>query len=90
MKMVIDIDEDIYNHIKNNYIVFNGMRTGKTFMAIIYNAIGKGIPLPKGHGRLIDADALEVSMADDWHTANEIASCIKYAPTIIKADKESD
>ena len=48
----------------------------------------------KGHGRLIDADALdlekEVSMADDWKTAHEIANCVKYAPTIIEADKEND
>ena len=45
------------------------------------------ISFPKGYGRLIDADALEVSMADDWHTANEIANCIKCAPTIIEAYK---
>jgi hypothetical protein len=59
---------------------------------LIENAIANGTPLPKGHGRLIDADALnldyEVEMADDWKTAHEIANCVKYAPTIIEADEE--
>lgn len=43
------------------------------------------------HGRLIDADALnldyEVEMADDWKTAHEIANVVKYAPTIIEAEE---
>ena len=59
-----------------------------------YTGFDKYTILPKGHGRLIDADALElekeVSMADDWKTAHEIANCVKYAPTIIEADEESD
>ena len=43
------------------------------------------------HGRLIDADALdlerEVDLADDWKTAHEIANCVKYAPTILEAEE---
>ena len=50
------------------------------------------VPIPKGHGRLIDADALElekeVELADDWKTAHEIANCVKYAPTILEAEVE--
>ena len=49
------------------------------------------IQIPKGHGRLIDADALElekeVEIADDWKTAHEIANCVKYAPTILEAEE---
>lgn len=48
------------------------------------------VEVPK-HGRLIDADVLnleyEVEMADDWKTAHEIANCVKYAPTIIEAEE---
>ena len=73
MKLVIDI-HDIPQNDHERWVLKNGT------------------PLPKGHGRLIDADALdlekEVSMADDWKTAHEIANCVKYAPTIIEADKE--
>lgn len=47
----------------------------------------EAIQIPKRHGRLIDADALElekeVELADDWKTAHEIANCVKYAPTIL-------
>lgn len=51
----------------------------------------KVIQIPKGHGRLIDADALElekeVELADDWKTAHEIANCVKYAPTILEEEE---
>lgn len=84
MRIVIDIPEDEYQNI---------LHTGKTSFRTV-NAIEAGTLLPKGHGRLIDADALnlekEVSMADDWKTAHEIANCVKYAPTIIEADKEEN
>ena len=45
----------------------------------ILDAVAKGIPLPKGHGRLIDVNALP----------NEVQSLysIRNAPTIIEADK---
>lgn len=99
MKIVIDIDEDIYNHIKNSYITFNGMQS---FMATIYKAIGKGTPLPKGHGRLIDADALieQIKRLNctgcNSYDGVRCRACqeddemadIDAAPTIIDADKE--
>lgn len=53
-----------------------------------------GTPLPKGHGRLIDADKLDVGglYDEDGHlvgykyvTKNDLS----YVPTIIDADKES-
>ena len=51
----------------------------------------EAIQIPKGHGRLIDADALElekeVELADDWKTAHEIANCVKYAPTILEEER---
>lgn len=51
----------------------------------------QAIQIPTPHGRLIDADALElekeVELADDWKTAHEIANCVKYAPTILEAEE---
>lgn len=88
MKIVIDIDEENYKSC------LTGEYVRKVIYCDLVCAIRRGTILPKGHGRLIDADALdlekEVSMADDWKTAHEIANCVKYAPTIIEADKESD
>lgn len=58
-------------------------------------AIKNGTPLPKGHGRLIDADELYDGFIDgtegyDCQTWNriEIGDIIEDAPTIIEADKE--
>ena len=48
MQIVIDIPEETANKIKDN-VMFEG-----NFASVIIN----DIPLPKGHGRLIDADFL--------------------------------
>ena len=62
----------------------------------IYDLVGflmNGMPLPKGHGRLIDADKLEL---DDGYSNYDgyyhkySKSQIYKAPTIIEADKEGD
>lgn len=84
MQIVIDISEDVYNYIKAN-----GARIPYYKLT---DAIKKGIPLPKGHGRLIDADELELDADWDDYDDGYIAyseSMIKYASTIIEADKES-
>lgn len=71
MRLVIDIPEERYNDIRT-----------KNEHSQIFNAVKNGIPLPKGHGRLIDADKI---MRVD-HIVLE--STIDDAPTIIEADKE--
>ena len=48
MKLVIDMPDDFYKAIVDNRY---GIHEGR-----IYNIIRNGTPLPKGHGRLIDAD----------------------------------
>jgi hypothetical protein len=56
-------------------------------------AIVDGTPLPKGHGRLIDADRLtRAEIMPFWyHLPNGDIACpkidIDHAPTIIEADK---
>lgn len=51
MQIVIEMTEDDYKKVQYGYAP----------VAVMRNAIRKGIPLPKGHGRLIDADALKTS-----------------------------
>lgn len=46
MRLVIEISEQTYKAINAGYFA------GKE----LYNAVKNGTPLPKGHGRLIDAD----------------------------------
>ena len=85
MKIVIDIPIEHYNHIvfENNGI--------DELREIIRN----GTPLPKGHGRLIDADELSVALDKMAYMDSQpraIRRCIrriKEEPTIIQAS-ESD
>lgn len=49
----------------------------------VWSGIKNGTPLPKGHGRLIDAD---YKVSSDGRTIDTI--CGYMAPTLIEADKE--
>ena len=51
MQIVIDIPDYDYRHIKEYY-------EKNDIVEATYSYIYHGIPLPKSHGRLIDADAL--------------------------------
>ena len=80
---------EIKQHLITNTSLVCGAYELET-IDMFLKAFNDSTPLPEHHGRLIDADALdlesEVNMVDDWKTAREIANCVKYAPTIIEAD----
>lgn len=84
MKIVIEMPEEDYRRLKDdkyNEHPDSALRD----LEILVNAFHNGIPLPKGHGRLIDADKI---MRVD-HIVLE--STIDDAPTIIEsADKKAD
>lgn len=89
MKLVIDIDEHIYEQIMADSEVY--VLDNEVDRILIENAIYNGTPLPKGHGRLIDADELYGDFIDgtegyDCNTWNriEIGDIIENAPTIIE------
>ena len=88
IELVIKIPEEVYDFTM-------GAKTARFYNTEYYvNLILKGTPLPKGHGRLIDADYLR----EDFKASNKISfaermdiSCIvDHAPTIIEADKENE
>jgi len=73
MQLVVEISEDTFFDLKK-----------KQNRTEVDNTVLNGTPLPKGHGRLIDADAvLEASIGNTYKD-------IDIAETIIEADKESD
>lgn len=87
-----EIDDAFDCQIKEFYsdaeiMICGGMRSGKTLLATLLRAIRNGTPLPKGHGRLIDADNLPLNAIDD---ANYGSNYIKIAPTIIEGQKGSE
>ena len=81
MKLIIDIDNDVYNECQG-HIYFPD--TGGE----LFNAVKNGAPLPKGHGRLIDADAYRKEMFDSREF--NFFKTLDMQPTIIEADTESE
>lgn len=90
MQVVIDIDDNLYTRLFDN---------GDEYVADMRRAcvaIRKGTPLPKGHGRLIDADKT-ISNICGSSCGCHLEECghdepcfsvtrIESAPTIIEAD----
>ncbi len=102
MQIVIELDDEMYKQISTNIDVYV---LDEVDFILIENAIANGTPLPKGHGRLGDLDALETEMVNGIHAGNyekgyeeyghinnmdDCVECVKYADTIIEADKESE
>lgn len=98
MLIVIDIPEEIYNSACASNNIWNMRMAG-----FVCSAIANGISIPKGHGRLIDADEIEwygcTTAFDCPHKDRECKDCnraecsksqVDDIPTIIEADKESE
>ncbi len=80
MKVVIDIPPEIWALVREGTIPVRA-----------YECIVKGTPLPKGHGRLIDADELEPDTEWDHYEDGFISysrNQIECADTIIEAESE--
>lgn len=89
MKIVIDIPDKVYEMVK----MFGWEDREREWEIAFDKAIEYSIVLPKGHGRLIDADALfdeyEKTGWFDNADRDDIAEKILLdAPTIIEADEE--
>ena len=78
MQIVIDISEERFRDIQRIAEVQRESNHFKTAEQIVAN----GTPLPKGHGRLIDADAVLDDPFGNTYKDLDIAE------TIIEADKE--
>jgi len=90
VELLIKISEALYENVLNG-----------TYCGNLYEELKHGTPLPKGHGRLIDADAFLKENEDytgwildssAWGGQNAykdtLEDIIADAPTIIEADKE--
>ena len=102
MQIVIKIQEDDFEKIKNTSFVENteimfhqSSEDRKLTMMLfrIMDAIKDGTPLPKGHGRLIDADnvIIEAKNKMKYGINHKYMECViahmNLARTIIEADK---
>jgi len=87
IELIIKIPEEVYKSIINgkNYI---------SYQEYMEEAIKNGKLLTKGHGRLKDENEIK-QMIEDAKVKNESSknfaeNIIRFAPTIIESDKESE
>lgn len=82
MELVIKIPEEVKqafdcaesNDLKGSYYDFGG---------VIGNAIKNGTPLPKGHGKIVDAKRV-LENGDNW----EVETALMQTEAIVEADKD--
>lgn len=81
MQVVIDIPDAVYNQIKEGVDI----KIPSKFVLTVLNAIKNGTPLPKGHGRLVDADILWDLYHDNDYDFYEALDDVQ---TIVEAESE--
>ena len=98
MKLIIDIPEDVYTRLFDKGIQDNEIAIDD--ICEMARSLRCGTPLPKGHGRLIDADELKTLSyevlvdTDNPNRADGLSACngiveddIDLAPTIIEGSE---
>ena len=84
VELVIKIPKDEYEHLTDKEKFYSLSKSKQEWLINkILNYVIDSTPLPKGHGRLIDVNAL---IADSWYL--ETQEEVMDAPTIIEANKE--
>jgi hypothetical protein len=91
MQIVIKIDEVIYKRIlpyKDVPVISN---LANDFPELMH-AVANGVPLPKGHGRLVDANEIDNNIYDLTRSMDlnygQISEVVDTAPTIIEKDDD--
>ncbi len=89
IELVIKVPKNLYEAYKGRPPML-----GDAGMDMIAQSIANGTPLPKGHGRLIDAERIRIVRAPDSAIDDNIETTIwaikqyiSHLPTIIEADK---
>lgn len=87
MQIVIDIDDRVYGLLKyfDKSLGLNDEEDSDDVKTALMRAVINGTPLPKGHGRLIDADAF--CERYDSNINGNIDGDYIFAPTIVETDK---
>lgn len=85
VELVIKIPEEKLSIIKNK--MYCGI-----YDSDLYKAIANGTILPKGHGKLIDADAFErrCMFDSDIEDMQDVIYALRDYKSIIEADKEQE
>lgn len=81
MQLVIDISEADYKYFTDANEKYKLKENTFTWM------IANGTPLPKGHGRLVDADTLWDSFQD---SNGDFYEALDDTPTLLEAEEEEE
>lgn len=100
IELVIKLSEEEYKYIREMQFCILGIRNGKGLLNRVLHAIRTGTPLPKGHGKLIDADEQIFKIEEIYNgymlsedggvVPNDFVEFLEEAPTIIEADKRDE
>ena len=88
-EIVIKISDREYELLQRVAKTERGLENLSEFGELIL----KGTPLPKGHGRLVDADSMKTMkniQSANFNAVELIRYWIDNQPTIIEADKENE
>lgn len=98
MEIVIDIPKKDYIYIAKKHCLPSCDE--RTLRETCYEMIAKGVPLPKGHGRIMDVDKVikkmeerEEQLKDDrsiWETAGVETALDMFGEIIIEADRSEE
>lgn len=95
VKVVMDIDSTAYSVLCNGVDpdMVASIYYKMNLKEFVETLIGNSVPLPKGHGRLIDTKDIDANCIT-YHTDYDGSWCYRVTdiennvPTIIEADKE--
>ena len=85
IELVIKIPEKTVNEIKDN-VMFAGSISSEILWDVT-DAIVNSTPLPKGHGRLVDASDLLKSLMKYIDGDKTLGQCVDDTRTIVEADR---
>jgi hypothetical protein len=91
MQVVINIDDVVYKRA----MVYKGEQfpDNDDLLGALITAVANGTPLPKSHGRLIDADEInlkDISPVDGFSVYGATAEDIDLTPTVLEADEAEE
>lgn len=88
-KNTLDAVGMLQEFVDDGYI--NGHHMKGNIFGIMLKAIANGTVLPKGHGKLIEADSMkriDAIQRGDFNSIESIRAWIDIMPTVVEADKE--
>jgi len=90
MQIIIELSDETYKDIKEEnsiYGINNGLSARMTGKVV--GAIQNGVPLPKGHGDVVDIETL-IDMFWDGNSMEITKYDLSVIDPIIEADKEQE